>query len=130
MEAKNMHNTGRRKTSIARVYLKEGKGNITINGKRPEAYFGHETSRNAVRKPFELTETVDKYDVKVNVKGGGPTGQAGAISLAIAKTLVGLHPEYHKTLKDEGLLRRDPRMVERKKYGKRKARKTAQFSKR
>lgn len=130
METNQFHNTGRRKTSIARIYLKEGTGKININGKKLDAYFGNEMCRNLIRKSFELTETVDQYDLKVNVRGGGPTGQAGASSLAIAKTLAELHPDFRKPLKDEGLLRRDPRMVERKKFGKRKARKSAQFSKR
>jgi small subunit ribosomal protein S9 len=130
MESNQYHSTGRRKTSIARVYLSEGEGRITINGKKGEDFFRHEICLNKIKKPFEITDTVEKYNLKVNVHGGGLSGQAGAVSLAISKTLAELHPEHRKALKDEGLLRRDPRMVERKKFGKRKARKTAQFSKR
>lgn len=126
----NIHQTGRRKTSVARIYLKEGSGKVTVNGKKLEQYFGYEISQNLINKPFELTETTGKYDLKINVRGGGLTGQSQAASLAISKALVEQYPDYRKVLKDEGLLMRDPRMVERKKFGKKKARKSYQFSKR
>lgn len=126
----NIHQVGRRKNSVARIFLRDGNGHITINGKKFDQYFGQEITQNAVLKPFELTETEGRYDVKVNVRGGGLTGQSQAIRQAIARALAEEYPDYHKTLKDEGLLRRDPRMVERKKFGKKKARKSYQFSKR
>lgn len=121
---------GRRKTSIARVILKNGNGKITVNGKEFETAFPMLVSREDITKPFDLTETKGKYDVNVNVKGGGSTGQAQAIRLGIARALIDINPDFRQSLKIEGLLTRDPRMVERKKYGQPKARKRFQFSKR
>jgi len=125
-----IHTIGRRKTSVARIFMKEGKGEITVNGRSFESYFPIETHRVDIMKPFTVTGTVGKYDVKVNVKGGGITGQAGAIRLAIARALLEVDPEFRAVLKPAKLLTRDPRMVERKKYGRPKARKKFQFSKR
>ena len=122
--------TGRRKTAIARVYLKEGKGNIVINKKDFKEYFPIATLQYVVNQPFEITETTGKYDVQVNLDGGGIRGQAEALRLAISKALVEINPEFRPPLKAKGLMRRDPRMVERKKFGQKKARKKFQFSKR
>ena len=122
--------TGRRKTAIARVYLKEGKGNIVINKKDYKEYFPIATLQYVVQQPFEITETAGKYDVMVNLDCGGIKGQAEALRLAISKALVEINPEFRPPLKAKGLMRRDPRMVERKKYGQKKARKKFQFSKR
>mgnify|MGYP003573692089 FL=1 len=122
--------TGRRKTAIARVYLKEGKGNIVVNKKDYKEYFPIATLQYVVNQPFEITETAGKYDVQVNLDGGGVKGQAEALRLAISKALVEINPEFRPPLKAKGLMRRDPRMVERKKYGQKKARKKFQFSKR
>lgn len=122
--------TGRRKTAIARVYLKEGKGNIVINKKDYKEYFPIATLQYVVNQPFEITETAGKYDVQVNLDGGGIKGQAEALRLAISKALVEINPDFRPPLKAKGLMRRDPRMVERKKYGQKKARKKFQFSKR
>ncbi len=121
---------GRRKTSVARVYLSEGTGTITVNKKDLNEYFSTEVLLGKVKQPFEITENVDKYDVKVNVKGGGINGQAEAIRLGISKALVEINAEWKPALKAEGLMTRDPRMVERKKPGQKKARKKFQFSKR
>lgn len=121
---------GRRKTSVARVYLSEGTGTITVNKKDLNEYFSTEVLLGKVKQPFELTENVDKYDVKVNVRGGGINGQAEAIRLGISKALVEINAEWKPALKAEGLMTRDPRMVERKKPGQKKARKKFQFSKR
>ena len=121
---------GRRKTSVARVYLSEGTGTITVNKKDLSEYFSTEVLLGKVKQPFEITENVDKYDVKVNVKGGGINGQAEAIRLGISKALVEINAEWKPALKAEGLMTRDPRMVERKKPGQKKARKKFQFSKR
>ena len=121
---------GRRKTSVARVILKSGNGKITVNGKDFETAFPLLVNRDDILSPFQLTETKGSYDVKVNVKGGGVTGQAQAIKLGIARALVDINPDYRPALKIEGTLTRDPRMVERKKYGRPKARKRFQFSKR
>ncbi|HOP49009.1 MAG TPA: 30S ribosomal protein S9 [Ignavibacteriales bacterium] len=121
---------GRRKNSVARVKLVSGTGKITVNGKEFEQYFPIPEVREDILTPFKVTETLGKYDVKANVYGGGVTGQSQAIRLAIAKYLDELNPEFHAKLKPEGLLSRDPRMVERKKYGQKKARKRFQFSKR
>jgi small subunit ribosomal protein S9 len=121
---------GRRKTSVARVILKSGNGKVTVNGKDFEKAFPLLVSREDITKPFNLTETKGKYDVYVNVKGGGSTGQAQAVRLGIARALIDMNPEFRPSLKIEGLLTRDPRMVERKKYGQPKARKRFQFSKR
>jgi len=121
---------GRRKTSVARIILKNGNGKITINGKEFEKAFPLLVSREDITKPFDVTETKGKYDVFVNVKGGGSTGQAQAIRLGISRALIDINPEFRASLKIEGFLTRDPRMVERKKYGQPKARKRFQFSKR
>ena len=122
--------TGRRKTAIARVYLKEGKGNIVVNKKDYKEYFPIATLQYVIQQPFEITETTGKYDIQVNLDGGGIKGQAEALRLAISKALVEINPEFRPPLKAKGLMRRDPRMVERKKYGQKKARKKFQFSKR
>ena len=124
------YGTGRRKSSIARVRLVEGKGTITINGKDINEYLGPETLKVIVRQPLTITNTLDKYDVIASVKGGGFTGQAGAIRLGIARALLEANSEYRPTLKSAGFLTRDPRKKERKKYGLKKARKAPQFSKR
>lgn len=122
--------TGRRKTSIARVRLLPGNGNITINKRDIEEFFNFETLRVVVREPLVISETLDKYDVFVNVEGGGFTGQAGAIRHGIARALIESDPELRPILKKAGYLTRDSRMKERKKYGLKKARKSPQFSKR
>ena len=122
--------TGRRKSSIARVRLVEGSGKITINGKDIDAFFGLETLKVIVRQPLTVTNTLDKYDVICTVKGGGFTGQAGAIRHGIARALNEANSEFRPALKTNGFLTRDPRMKERKKYGLKKARKAPQFSKR
>jgi small subunit ribosomal protein S9 len=125
------YGTGRRKTSAARVFLKPGgNGDITINGRTIENFFGRETSRMIVRQPLELTEMIDKVDVTVTVRGGGPNGQAGAIRHGIARALVDYNEELRSPLRKAGFLTRDARMVERKKVGLHKARKRPQFSKR
>ncbi|MCR5789123.1 MAG: 30S ribosomal protein S9 [Lachnospiraceae bacterium] len=124
------YGTGRRKSSVARVYIMPGKGNITINKRDIDDYFGLETLKKIVRQPFEATETNDKFDVLVNVHGGGYTGQAGAIRHGISRALVKADAEYRPTLKAAGYLTRDPRMKERKKYGLKAARRAPQFSKR
>ena len=124
------YGTGRRKSSIARVRLVEGTGNITINGKNIDEYLGVETLKVIVRQPLVATNTLDKYDVICKVIGGGFTGQAGAIRHGIARALLEANSEYRPTLKSNGYLTRDPRMKERKKYGLKKARKAPQFSKR
>ena len=130
--AKNskFYGTGRRKKSIARVYLVPGKGNITINKRTIDEYFGLETLKVIVRQPLSLTETADKFDVIVNVHGGGYTGQAGAIRHGISRALLQADGEYRPALKKAGFLTRDPRMKERKKYGLKAARRAPQFSKR
>ena len=124
------YGTGRRKKSIARVYLVPGKGNITINKRSIDEYFGLETLKVIVRQPLTATETADKYDVIVNVHGGGYTGQAGAIRHGIARALLQADPDVRPVLKKAGYLTRDPRMKERKKYGLKAARRAPQFSKR
>ena len=124
------YGTGRRKKSIARVYLVSGNGNITINKRPIDEYFGLETLKVIVRQPLVATETTEKYDVKVNVKGGGYTGQAGAIRHGIARALLKVDEDFRPTLKKAGYLTRDPRMKERKKYGLKAARRAPQFSKR
>ena len=128
--AAQFYGTGRRKKSIARVYVVPGKGNITINNRDIDDYFGLETLKVIVRQPLVATETVEKYDVKVNVKGGGYTGQAGAIRHGIARALLKVDEDFRPTLKKAGYLTRDPRMKERKKYGLKAARRAPQFSKR
>lgn len=124
------HGTGRRKKSIARVYMTPGKGNITINKRPIDEYFGLETLKVIVRQPLVATETADKFDVLVNVRGGGYTGQAGAIRHGIARALLNVDADYRPVLKSAGYLTRDPRMKERKKYGLKAARRAPQFSKR
>jgi len=125
-----IHKIGRRKTAVARIYLSDGKGKITINSKDLKDYFPTATLQYKVNQPFTLTDTVGNYDVKVNVYGGGITGQAEAIRLALSRAMCEIDAENRLTLKPEGLLTRDPRMVERKKFGQKKARKKFQFSKR
>ncbi len=125
-----VHKIGRRKTAVARVYLSEGKGNITINKRELDNYFTTSTLRYKVQQPLVLTENAEAFDIKVNVFGGGVTGQAEAIRLAISRALCEIDAENRAILKPEGLLTRDPRMVERKKFGQKKARKKFQFSKR
>ena len=126
----NFHAVGRRKKAIARVRLIPGEGNITINKRSLDDYFGYETLKTVVRQPLVLTETLGKWDVVVNCKGGGFTGQAGAIRHGIARALCEADPEFRPNLKQAGFLTRDPRMKERKKYGLKKARRAPQFSKR
>ena len=121
---------GRRKSSVARVRLMSGKGNITVNGKPLDEYFGEETLKVIVKQPLTATETLDKYDVIATVKGGGFSGQAGAVRHGIARALNAANLEYRPTLKSNGFLTRDSRKKERKKYGLKKARKAPQFSKR
>lgn len=125
-----INTSGRRKTAVARVYVTQGEGKIQINGKDMSSYFPSPLLQYEVTLPFNKTENLGKYDVKVNVDGGGFTGQAQAIRLAIAKALVEINPEYRTLLKPDGLLTRDSRMVERKKPGQKKARRKFQFSKR
>lgn len=122
--------TGRRKTSVARVYLKPGKGKIVINDRTLQEYFGRETARMIVLQPFDLTQTGGVYDIDVNVVGGGNSGQAGAIRHGITRALMQVNPEFRSPLKKAGFVTRDPRAVERKKYGRHKARKRPQYSKR
>jgi small subunit ribosomal protein S9 len=124
------YGTGRRKSSVARVYLVPGTGNITINKRDIDEYLGLETLKVIVRQPLAATETVDKFDVIVTVKGGGYTGQAGAIRHGIARALLQVDADYRPVLKAAGYLTRDPRMKERKKYGLKAARRAPQFSKR
>jgi small subunit ribosomal protein S9 len=121
---------GRRKTSVARIYMNSGKGNIVVNGKDAKEYFPTSLLQDTIRRPFNVLSLDGKYDVKVNVSGGGITGQAEAVSLAIARALVKENEEVKPELKKFGLMTRDPRMVERKKFGQKKARKKFQFSKR
>ncbi|AXO81121.1 MULTISPECIES: 30S ribosomal protein S9 [Olleya] len=125
-----IHKIGRRKTAVARVYLSEGKGNITINKKDLKDYFDTATLQYKVNQPLALTDNEGNFDIKVNVFGGGITGQAEAVRLAISRAMCELDAENRLILKPEGLLTRDPRMVERKKFGQKKARKKFQFSKR
>jgi small subunit ribosomal protein S9 len=122
--------TGRRKTSVARVRLAPGSGKITVNGRAFENYFLTDTLRSVVTKPFAVTETTGKFDARINVEGGGPSGQAGAVRHGISRALLEADVNYRSNLKSEGLLTRDPRMKERKKYGQPGARKRFQFSKR
>ncbi|NNE54743.1 MAG: 30S ribosomal protein S9 [Flavobacteriales bacterium] len=125
-----VNTSGRRKTAVARIYLEEGKGKVTVNKKDYTEYFPTGVLQYKINQPFQITETEGKYDVKVNVDGGGRTGQAEAVRLAISKALVEINPEWKPDLKAQGLMIRDPRMVERKKPGQPKARKKFQFSKR
>ena len=125
-----VHKIGRRKTAVARAYVSKGKGNITINKRELKNYFTTSTLQYKVMQPLVLTDNAEVYDITVNVFGGGITGQAEAIRLAITRALVAIDEEYKAILKPLGLLTRDPRMVERKKFGQKKARKKYQFSKR
>ena len=122
--------TGRRKTSIAKVWLKKGSGKIHVNGKSYDSYFKRETHKTQLLRPFELINQSTSYDVRCNVRGGGATGQVGAMVLGISRALVQIDPDFKSTLKKEKLTTRDSRSVERKKYGHRKARRSFQFSKR
>jgi small subunit ribosomal protein S9 len=124
------YGTGRRKTSTARVYLRPGAGDVIVNRKPFDRYFPNETLRMIIRQPLQLTETTAKFDVLVNVAGGGPTGQAGAIRHGITRALLEFNADLRPTLKQAGLVTRDPRIKERKKYGQKGARKRFQFSKR
>jgi small subunit ribosomal protein S9 len=130
MAATKFYGTGKRKSSIARVWLTAGTGVITVNSKTIDAYFGRETSKMVIRQPLELTENVDKFDIYVTVKGGGDSGQAGAIKHGITKALLEIDAAYRAPLKAAGFITRDSRVKERKKYGKKAARASFQFSKR
>ncbi len=130
MERPRYYGTGKRKTSIARVWLTPGEGSITVNQRALDEYFDRETSRMVVRQPFEATSTVDQFDVVATVVGGGKTGQAGAIKHGISRALAEVQPEFREPLKRAGLLTRDARKKERKKYGQPGARKRYQYSKR
>ncbi|MCL2188166.1 MAG: 30S ribosomal protein S9 [Defluviitaleaceae bacterium] len=130
MPSVSYYGTGRRKSAVARVYLLPGKGEITINKRKIDDYFGLETLKLIVRQPLNLTDTLAKFDVKVNVYGGGYTGQAGAIRHGISRALLIADEDFRAPLKKAGFLTRDPRMKERKKYGLKGARRAPQFSKR
>jgi small subunit ribosomal protein S9 len=130
MAVTSFYGTGKRKSSIARVWLKPGTGNITVNNKTLDAYFGRETSKMVVRQPLELTENVGKFDIYVTVRGGGDSGQAGAIKHGITKALLEADVALRGTLKKAGFITRDSRIKERKKYGKAAARRSFQYSKR
>jgi small subunit ribosomal protein S9 len=130
MAAVSFYGTGKRKSSIARVWLKPGAGRIVVNNKTLDEYFGRETSKMVVRQPLELTENVGKFDIFVNVCGGGDSGQAGAIKHGITKALLEVDPELRGNLKKAGFITRDSRVKERKKYGRKSARARFQFSKR
>ncbi len=130
MAEQQYYGTGRRKTSTARVFLRAGSGNITVNGRPLDVYFGRETSRMVVRQPLELVDAVDKFDINVNVAGGGASGQAGAIRHGITRALMDYDEELRGSLRKAGFVTRDARMVERKKIGLHKARRATQFSKR
>ncbi|AXI99309.1 SSU ribosomal protein S9P [Cyclonatronum proteinivorum] len=121
---------GRRKTSTARVYLRKGSGQIIVNGKEMADYFPQKANQNQVTLPLDVTGIEGEYDVKITVRGGGTTGQAGAVQLGIARAILEINEEHRPTLREHNLLTRDSRMVERKKYGQPKARKAFQFSKR
>jgi len=130
MAVEQYYGTGRRKTSAARVNMRPGNGNIVVNGKPLDEYFGRETARMVVRQPLELTETANKVDIKVSVEGGGSSGQAGAIRHGITRALIAYDDELKGSLRKAGYVTRDARMVERKKIGLHKARRATQFSKR
>ncbi len=130
MAATKYYGTGKRKSSIARVWLTPGSGVITVNSKNIDDYFGRETSKMIIRQPLELTENVGKFDIYVTVRGGGDSGQAGAIKHGITKALLEVDAAYRAPLKQAGFITRDSRVKERKKYGKAAARKSFQFSKR
>jgi small subunit ribosomal protein S9 len=124
------YGTGRRKTSVARVYLRPGSGEVKVNRRTFENYFPNETLQMIINQPLKLTETVGKFDILVNVDGGGPAGQAGAVRHGITRALLEYNPDFRGSLKKAGLVTRDPRKKERKKYGQKGARKRFQFSKR
>ncbi|MDD4457229.1 MAG: 30S ribosomal protein S9 [Syntrophotalea acetylenica] len=130
MAEQRFYATGKRKRSIARVWLQPGEGNITVNRRTLDEYFGRETSKMVIRQPLELTNNVGKFDILVNVCGGGPSGQAGAIKHGITKALLEADPELRAVLKKAGFITRDSRAKERKKYGRKSARARFQFSKR
>jgi small subunit ribosomal protein S9 len=130
MAEQRFYATGKRKTSVARVWLKPGNGNITVNNRSIDEYFGRATSKMVVRQPLELTENAGKYDIMVNVCGGGPSGQAGAIKHGITKALLVADTDLRSVLKKAGFITRDSRVKERKKYGRAAARRSFQFSKR
>jgi small subunit ribosomal protein S9 len=130
MAVEQYYGTGRRKSSSARVFMKSGKGAITVNNKDIGDYFGRETSRMVVRQPLQTVDMVENFDINVNVSGGGPSGQAGAIRLGITRALLKYDETYREALRKEGFVTRDARAVERKKVGLRKARRGVQFSKR
>ncbi|MBS1772869.1 MAG: 30S ribosomal protein S9 [Bacteroidetes bacterium] len=127
---KQKNAVGRRKEAVARVYLSKGTGNITVNDKEYKSYFTMMYLQNQVELPFKTLDAASSFDVVVNVQGGGPKGQAEAVKMAIARALCDVNPEFRPALKKEGLMTRDARSVERKKFGKRKARRSFQFSKR
>ena len=129
-EKMRFYGTGRRKEAVARVWIEPGEGRIFINGRRLEDYFPRMDHQKSILQPFQVTGTLGKYNVKAKVEGGGISGQAGAVSLGIARALVEAEESLREILKKEGLLKRDPRMKERKKYGLRKARRARQYSKR
>ena len=122
--------TGRRKSSVARVMFKKGKGNFMVNGRDFNEYFNRDTQKMIIKRPFDLVELNNQFDISVNVSGGGSTGQAGAVRLGISRVLEKVNPDFRSTLKSNGMLTRDSRKVERKKYGQPGARKKFQFSKR
>jgi small subunit ribosomal protein S9 len=130
MADKTIVTTGRRKTSVARVFLRPGKGSLRINDRTLQEYFGRETARMIVLQPFQVTQTAGNFDIEVNVDGGGNSGQAGAIRHGITRALMEFNPDLRASLKKAGFVTRDPRAVERKKYGRHKARKRPQYSKR
>jgi small subunit ribosomal protein S9 len=127
---KQKNSVGRRKEAVTRVFITRGNGNITVNDKDYKTYFSLVYLQNQVERPLKTIEAIDKFDVKINAAGGGVKGQAEAAMLGIARVLVDLNPEFRPALKAAGLLKRDPRSVERKKFGKKKARRSFQFSKR
>jgi len=130
MAIQQNYGTGRRKSSTARVFLRKGTGNITVNGRALDEFFGRETSRMIVRQPLELTKTTEQFDILVTVEGGGTTGQAGAIRLGVSRALVEYNDQLKPELRKAGFMTRDAREVERKKVGLHKARRATQFSKR
>lgn len=130
MATEQYYGTGRRKSSAARVFMKVGSGEISVNNKSLEDFFGRETSRMVVRQPLETVDLVSKFDIKITVKGGGPSGQAGAIRLGITRALMEYDETFRPALRQAGFVTRDAREVERKKVGLRKARRAVQFSKR
>ena len=129
-ETTRYYETGKRKSAVARVWLIPGSGQVTVNKLPLESYFPLEIQQSMVREPFNFTDTTDQFDALVTVRGGGVSGQAGAIRHGVAKALLQVDPEYRVTLKQQGFLTRDPRVKERKKYGQKKARKRFQYSKR